>query len=177
MGNIQSNRNLGLECVGLITRVGANAKPDFHIGDRVLCWFPGSLASHIKLDARYCIKLPDDISTSQAVTLSTAHAALFRGLVQLCSLTDSETILINSTDEPKCTAAIQIAQMIGAEVRWFLISREWLLMVSPRYLQLLLARSKECCYNKSMEFHNLMSSLQPMILAFAVSYRARMAEE
>ena len=74
-----SNLNLGQECAGLITRVGAKAKLQFQIGDRVLCWSPGSLASHVKTDARHCIQIPDNISTDQALSLSVSQAAAFRG--------------------------------------------------------------------------------------------------
>jgi NADPH:quinone reductase-like Zn-dependent oxidoreductase len=45
-----SNQNLGLECAGLISRIGENTKHDFQLGDFVLCWSPGSLATHVRVD-------------------------------------------------------------------------------------------------------------------------------
>jgi len=83
----------------------------------VLCWYPGSLASHVQVDSRYCVKLPDSIPLDEAVTLSTAHAAMVRGLVELCNLSEGESVFINPATGPDGTAAIQIARTLGAKVR------------------------------------------------------------
>jgi len=108
-----------LECAGLITRIGANAKHNFHVGDPVLCWSPGSLATHVCVDARYCIKLPDALPLDQAVTLSTAHAAMIRGLVELCNLAKDESVLIHPVAGADGVAAIQIARMLETKVGYF----------------------------------------------------------
>jgi NADPH:quinone reductase-like Zn-dependent oxidoreductase len=118
-GNTQSNRNLGLECAGMISRIGANAKHNFQVGDHVLCWSPGSLATHVCINARYCIKLPDALPLDQAVTMSTAHAAMIRGLVELCNLSMGESVLIHPAAGADGAAAIRIARMLGAEVGYF----------------------------------------------------------
>lgn len=85
----------------------------------MLCWSPGSLATHVQVDARYCIKLPDNLPLDEAVTLSTAYATMIRGLVELCNLAQGESVLISSAAGPDGTAAIQIARMVGAKVGWF----------------------------------------------------------
>jgi len=82
----------------------------------VLCWSPGSLSTHVRIDARYCIKLPDALPFDEAVALSTAHATMVRGLVELCSLAQGESVLIHSAASPEGIAAIQIARMVGAKV-------------------------------------------------------------
>jgi NADPH:quinone reductase-like Zn-dependent oxidoreductase len=111
-----------LECAGLITRIGANANHNFQVGDPVLCWSPGSLATHVCIDARYCIKVPYAVPLDQAVTLSIAHATMIRGLVELCNLAKDESILIHLAAGPDGVAAIQIARMIGAKVGYFLLT-------------------------------------------------------
>lgn len=103
----------------MICRVGTNATHNFQPGDRVLCWSPGSLSTHVRLDSRYCIKIPDALPFEEAVTLSTAHAAMIRGLVELCNLTQGENILIHSAATAEGIAAIQIARMVGAKVGIF----------------------------------------------------------
>jgi NADPH:quinone reductase-like Zn-dependent oxidoreductase len=112
----QSKLNLGLECAGLITRTDQNAKHNFQLGDFVLCWSPGSLASHIQVDANYCVKLPDGLPFVEAVTLLTGHATMIRGLKELCNLEQGESILIHSGAGADGIAAIQIARIIGAKV-------------------------------------------------------------
>jgi NADPH:quinone reductase-like Zn-dependent oxidoreductase len=103
----------------MIARIGAKAKHNFQVGDHVLCWSPGSLATHVRIDARYCIKLPDTLPLDQAVTLSTAHAAMIRGLVELCNLAKNESILIHPAASADGVAAIQIARMLETTVRSF----------------------------------------------------------
>lgn len=105
-----------MECAGRVCRIGTNGKHNLQIGDRVLCWSPGSLATHVQVDARYCIKLPDSLPLDEAVTLSIAYATMFRGLVELCNLTQGESVLISSAAGPDGTAAIQIARLVGAKV-------------------------------------------------------------
>lgn len=85
----------------------------------MLCWSPGSLSTYVRLDARYCIKLPDALPFGEAVTLSTAHAAMIRGLVELCNLAQGESVLIYSAASAEGIAAIQIARMVGAKVGVF----------------------------------------------------------
>jgi NADPH:quinone reductase-like Zn-dependent oxidoreductase len=112
----QSKLNLGLECAGLITRTSENAKHNFQLGDFVLCWSPGSLATHVQVDANYCVKIPDGLPFVEAVTLLTGHATMIRGLMELCSLEHGESILIHSGAGADGLAAIQIARIIGAKV-------------------------------------------------------------
>jgi NADPH:quinone reductase-like Zn-dependent oxidoreductase len=112
----QSKLNLGLECAGLITRIGENPKHNFQLGDFVVCWYPGSLATHVQVDANYCVKLPDGLPLVEAVTLLTGHATMIRGLKELCTLEHGESILIHSGAGAEGIAAIQIARIIGAKV-------------------------------------------------------------
>jgi NADPH:quinone reductase-like Zn-dependent oxidoreductase len=116
----RSIANLGLECAGNISRLGANASRQFKPGDSVLCWSPGSLATHVRVNSRYCVKIPEGLNFDEAVTFSTAHATMIRGFIELCSLSKGESVLIHSAAGAEGIAAIQIAHMIGAKVGHFL---------------------------------------------------------
>jgi NADPH:quinone reductase-like Zn-dependent oxidoreductase len=116
MGITNSNHTLGLECAGLVSRIGASAKDSFQPGNLVLCWSPGSLATHVRVDANYCVKIPDNLTFDEVVTLPTVYATMIRGLRELCNLVRNETVLIHSAAGAEGIAAIQIAQMIGAKV-------------------------------------------------------------
>lgn len=115
-----SKRNLGLECAGLVRRIGANAKHGFQLEDSVLCWSPGSLANYVQVDANYCVKLPQNLPFSAAVTLPTAYATMIRGLNEICNLAQGESILIHLAAGADGIAAIQISRMIGAKVRYYI---------------------------------------------------------
>ncbi len=53
------------------------------------------------------------------MTLSTAHAAMIRGLVELCNLSKDKSVLIHPATGADGAAAIQIARMLEAEVGYF----------------------------------------------------------
>ena len=116
MGITQSNQNLGLECSGVIKRTSANASHKFDIGDRVLCWSPGSLSTHAIVDTDYCVKIPDSLSFKEAATMPTAYATILRALQELCNLEKGECMLVQSAGGTETIAALQIAQAIDAEV-------------------------------------------------------------
>lgn len=122
------NSDFGLECAGVVSHVGPD-NGDFKVGDRVLCWFPGSLATHVRVDAQWCVKLPDDLSFEEAVSLPTNFATMIRGLMEIANLARGDTVLIHSAAHPMGSAAVQIAQMTGAEVR-----DTFFLLIPPNYL-------------------------------------------
>ncbi|MEI6893539.1 MAG: zinc-binding dehydrogenase [Colwellia sp.] len=60
--------------------------------------------------------VPDDIPSTEAVGLLTAHATAHRALRQRSNLTAGETLLVTGAVGGTCLAAIQIAKAIGAKV-------------------------------------------------------------
>lgn len=116
MGIVQKDRDLGLECAGVISRVDPRGDHDFHVGDHVLCWFPGSLATHVRVDAQWCSKIPDTLSFHEVVSLPTAYATAIHALLEISALVPDETVLIHSAAGAIGLAAIQISQKIGAQV-------------------------------------------------------------
>ncbi|RYP11136.1 hypothetical protein DL765_007885 [Monosporascus sp. GIB2] len=117
LGAVHSNRGLGLECAGTITRVNPDTNYNgLQIGDRVLCWSAGSLATHVRVNAQWCVKIPDSLAFDEAVTLPTAYGTMIRGLLEVVSLATGDTVLIHSAADAMGIAAIQIAQMKGAEI-------------------------------------------------------------
>lgn len=118
LGHVHSNHGLGLDCAGVITRVNSGAdKDNLQVGDRVLCWSAGSLATHVRADSQRCIKIPDTLDFNEAVTIPTTYGTMIRGLIDIGSLTTMDSVLIHSAADAMGIAAIQIARMQGAEVR------------------------------------------------------------
>ncbi|KAI9148933.1 CcqE [Paramyrothecium foliicola] len=117
-GAVHSNRGLGLESAGIVTRVSlsADGKSEFQVGDRVLVWSAGSLATHIRVSAQWAVKLPETLSFDEAVTLPTAYATMIRGLLEVGSLSSGDTVLIHSAADALGFAAIQISKLQGAEI-------------------------------------------------------------
>ena len=143
----------------------------------MLCWAPGSAATHVLINTKYCIKLPDSLSFDRAVTLSTAHAAMIRGLKELCNLAHGESILIHSAAGTDGIAAIQIARMIGATVGYLSsISEPQTLIGSYRSLSLPQQTSRAFFWRQIMESQSLIYSPPTTILLFWAFYRAPILE-
>jgi NADPH:quinone reductase-like Zn-dependent oxidoreductase len=114
---LQRNGGLGLECAGIVRRVSREANNSgFQVGDRVLCWTADSLASHVRIVAQYCVKIPDGLDFEEAVTLPTAYATAIRSLMEIHPLDAGDTILVHGAADSTGIAAVQIARMQQAEV-------------------------------------------------------------
>ncbi|XP_014551027.1 hypothetical protein COCVIDRAFT_113947 [Bipolaris victoriae FI3] len=114
-GAVHGKQGLGFECAGVVSRTSSSGT-DLQVGDRVLCWSSGSLATHALVNAKCCIKLPDSLSFNDAVTMPTAYASMIRGLLDNSSLAPGDTVLIHSASSPMGLAGIQVARMQGAEI-------------------------------------------------------------
>ncbi|MEM9660076.1 MAG: MDR/SDR family oxidoreductase, partial [Planctomycetota bacterium] len=106
---------LGIECCGVVTRVGDQVRR-FHPGDRVMGVAPHSLATHAVTGEFALVACPESLSDEQAaatpITFLTAHYAL----CHLARLSRGERVLIHAAAGGVGQAAIQIAQLAGAEI-------------------------------------------------------------
>ncbi|KAI9781322.1 MAG: Type I Iterative PKS [Peltula sp. TS41687] len=104
-----------LECAGAVTRIGSGVlhlKP----GDRVVVMAPGHFATRESFPEWACEKLKDDEEYSVVSTLPLVFATALYGLCDRARIREQETVLIHSGAGGVGIAAIQIAQLMGAEV-------------------------------------------------------------
>ena len=117
MGIIDDYR-LGDECAGVVTRTGRNVKEsDFKTGDRVIAFRPGQGAhrSIVRNPAMLCQKIGSmDFVTATCFELVLATA--YYALVDIARLQPGEYCLIHSAAGGVGQMAIQLAQMVGANV-------------------------------------------------------------
>ncbi|MGW5443684.1 SDR family NAD(P)-dependent oxidoreductase [Streptomyces asiaticus] len=106
---------LGLECAGVVTRVGADVT-DRAVGDRVMVAQPGSLASHVRCPARLTIPVPEHMPFTEAATIPTVFATVHYGLDYLARLHRGETILVHGAAGGVGLAALRYAEHVGATV-------------------------------------------------------------
>lgn len=117
MGIIDDYR-LGDECAGLVVRKGSKVlDQDFAIGDRVVAWRPGQGAHRtlVRNPAPLCFRLgemPFAAAAALPLILTTAHYSL----MDVARLQPGETVLIHSAAGGVGQMAIQVAQMVGANV-------------------------------------------------------------
>jgi len=110
-----SRAELGMDLAGVVTRVGSDVT-DLKPGDEVLGLASGSLASHVTVKALHLIPRPPDLGVELAASLPTVFLTAELALRRLARLQPGETVLIHAGAGGVGTAAIQIANEIGARV-------------------------------------------------------------
>lgn len=105
----------GIEASGVVTAAGDKAR-EFRVGDRVAALTQGAFAARTRTKAAFTFKIPWDVTFEAAATLPLAYATAYYSLIELGRLSEGETVLIHSAAGAVGQAAINIAQMIGAEV-------------------------------------------------------------
>jgi acyl transferase domain-containing protein/NADPH:quinone reductase-like Zn-dependent oxidoreductase/NADP-dependent 3-hydroxy acid dehydrogenase YdfG/acyl carrier protein len=110
-----SGASLGLECAGIITRVGAKVD-HVAVGDAVLGFGPQCFASHVITRGNAVGRMPEHWSFAQAATVPTVFFTVYYALVEMARLRAGERVLIHGGAGGVGIAAIQLAQHLGAEV-------------------------------------------------------------
>ncbi|WP_237155125.1 type I polyketide synthase [Oryzibacter oryziterrae] len=106
---------LGMECSGVITRVGPDAKR-FGPGDRVIAFAPACFATHVTVAEKALAPLPANVDIEAAATIPVTFLTAYYALVELARLDEGETILIHGGAGGVGLAALQIALSRGARV-------------------------------------------------------------
>ncbi|KAI1341909.1 hypothetical protein F5Y15DRAFT_351197 [Xylariaceae sp. FL0016] len=107
--------NLGIECSGVITRLGKDVA-GFSLGDRVFTCGNGWYKTFVRNDQALFQKLPDSMSFEEGATLMIAYGTAAYSIFNAARLEAGETILIHNAADVLGQAAINMAQHVGAEV-------------------------------------------------------------
>ncbi|MBW4464882.1 MAG: aminotransferase class I/II-fold pyridoxal phosphate-dependent enzyme [Pegethrix bostrychoides GSE-TBD4-15B] len=106
----------GWECAGIVTAVGAGVTA-FKLGDAVVAIAAaGCFASYVTVAAEFVIAKPDFLSFSEAATIPTTFLTAYYGLYHLAQIQANERLLIHAAAGGVGLAAVQLAQLAGAEV-------------------------------------------------------------
>ncbi|KAJ4865372.1 KR domain-containing protein [Trichoderma breve] len=114
MGQVASPY-LGVECSGTISRVGSSVG-SLKVGDRVCAMSLGAYSTYSRCLASSAAAIPDDMSFEIAASIPVVYCTAYYGIVDLARLEYGEKILIHAATGGVGQAAIQLAQMIGAEI-------------------------------------------------------------
>ncbi|KAK4184985.1 hypothetical protein QBC35DRAFT_32555 [Podospora australis] len=106
---------LGLEGGGIVLDVGPDVK-DLHPGDRVMFLADGSFATHVVTPERLCARIPQRLSFEDAATMPAVFATALCSLINIGQLSKGQSVLIHSAAGGVGLAAIQFAQLVGAEI-------------------------------------------------------------
>jgi acyl transferase domain-containing protein/NADPH:quinone reductase-like Zn-dependent oxidoreductase len=106
---------LGLECAGVVTRVGPEVGA-FRPGDRVLAFAANCLASHVTVGEHRVVPMPDGLAFDAGATMPAVFATACFGLLREAKLRAGERVLIHSASGGVGLAAIQVARHAGARI-------------------------------------------------------------
>lgn len=105
----------GYELAGIVRRVGPNVTK-LAIGDRVVGGSERTFATLLKTREVLFEKLPSHISFVEAASIPTVFLTVMHALQNLGRLEKGQSVLIHSGAGGVGLAAIQVAQMLGAEI-------------------------------------------------------------
>ncbi|WP_293116925.1 SDR family NAD(P)-dependent oxidoreductase [Moorena sp. SIO3E8] len=105
----------GFECAGTIERVGKQVS-DFQVGDAVIAYASGSLASVVKAKATLVVSKPPELSFEEAATVPVNFLTAYYGLLKCAQIGSTDRVLIHNAAGGVGQAAVQLAKLKGAEV-------------------------------------------------------------
>ena len=106
--------SLGLECAGIVTRVGKNG--DFVPGDRVLMATQGGFRTLSRGLIDTTCKIPEGTSFAEAAAIPVNFGTAWAVIHHMARAQEGETILIHSAAGGTGQACVQIARLAGATI-------------------------------------------------------------
>ena len=110
-----SGRTLGLECAGVIVRVGSGVSPE-RVGEGVQGWVVDGFRTYITARAEQFVPRFEGLSIDQAAAVPVVFLTAYYGLREVARLRAGERNLIDAATGGVGLAAIQVARALGAEV-------------------------------------------------------------
>ncbi|CAK1367605.1 unnamed protein product [Cercospora beticola] len=116
LGIVSATDNaLGIEGAGVITQVGKDVD-HLSVGDRVMFCGRDTFANSIRGPAYLCAEIPDEMGFREAATMPCVFLTVIYALTDLGRLSRNDSILIHSACGGVGLAAIQLANLLGAEI-------------------------------------------------------------
>lgn len=104
----------GLEFAGVVDAI-ADGVDGFDLGDRVFGLIGGgSYAQYVTVHHRTLARIPDNLTFEEAAAIPEAFVTAYDAMVTQCKLSAGEWVLIHAVGSGVGTAAVQIAEAIGA---------------------------------------------------------------
>ncbi len=114
-GGLIGGHQLGLDAAGVVVRVGPGVTR-VAVGDRVVGFFPHSLATRATTHERQLAKILSGITMTEAAALPTPFSTAEIALHELARVRAGETVLIHAAAGGVGTIAVQLALAAGARV-------------------------------------------------------------
>src|SRR5690606_35730044 len=106
---------MGWECAGTVSEIG-RAVADVAVGDEVIAFAEGSLASEVVTRACLTAPKPARLTAAEAATLPAAYLTAYHALNDMARLERGQKILIHTATGGTGRAALNVARWKGARV-------------------------------------------------------------
>ena len=104
-----------MDCAGIVTRVGAEVQ-SIKVGDRVCAMAFRSMKTYPRSYEWSTVKIAHSLSFEAACAVVLPGTTAIQSLIEVARLQKGEKVLIHSATGGAGQLALQIAQMVGAEV-------------------------------------------------------------
>ncbi|KOX24229.1 type I polyketide synthase [Nocardiopsis sp. NRRL B-16309] len=115
LGLVENETGMGIEGAGIVLETGADVV-GLSPGDRVTGMFDGAFGPIAVADARKLAAIPRGWSFEQAAAVPVAFLSAYHGLVDLAAVRPGDSVLVHAAAGGVGTAAVQLAQHMGASV-------------------------------------------------------------
>lgn len=114
MGQLK-DRTMGLECAGVVTRVGSAAQAEgYNVGDHVIALQLGaSFPSRVRVPWHGVARMPRGMSFEDAASLPLAFTVAYAALVDAARLTPGKSVLIHAAAGGVGQAALMLSKHLG----------------------------------------------------------------
>lgn len=106
---------LGVECAGTVSRVGRDVS-GLKAGDRVCAMTLGAYSTYARCLGSSAAVIPASMSFETAASIPVVYSTAYYGLVEVARLEKGQSVLIHAATGGVGQAAVQLAQLLGADV-------------------------------------------------------------
>ncbi|MEU3305940.1 SDR family NAD(P)-dependent oxidoreductase [Nocardiopsis sp. NPDC006832] len=115
LGLVEGETGIGIEGAGIVLETGSEVT-DLAPGDRVAGMFDGAFGPFAVADRARLARMPEGWTFEQAASVPVAFLSAYHGLVDLAAVRPGESVLVHAAAGGVGTAAVQLAQHMGAKV-------------------------------------------------------------
>lgn len=108
-------RNLGMECSGVISKVGKNVTL-CKLGDEVIAMKAGCIANRVICNEHTVVPKPSNISFQEASSILSVYVTAYYSLIHLGRMREGQSMLVHSAMGGVGQAAIALAKLKGAKI-------------------------------------------------------------
>ncbi|KAJ8131286.1 hypothetical protein O1611_g2342 [Lasiodiplodia mahajangana] len=108
--------NLGVECAGVVRRLGPGAEKKFSIGDRLCMLVFGTYSNRVRAPVDRCHIIPASMTFEEAATIPSVYLCSLYAMYHLGGLREGQSVLIHSAAGGVGIACIELALHRKAQI-------------------------------------------------------------